>query len=63
MISAPDLITTAEACRLLGGIDRSTLIRWVGEGVIEARKLSGVTNTYLFARADVERLAAEKATA
>jgi predicted site-specific integrase-resolvase len=59
MATPPDEITTAEACEILGGIDRSTLIRWKDEGKITpTRKLPGQTSTYLWGRSDVEALAA-----
>lgn len=61
MASTPDFITTAEACDMLGGINRSTLKRWVDAGVITpVRKLPGDTGAYLFHLADIEHLAAEK---
>jgi excisionase family DNA binding protein len=64
MASPDDLITTAEACVILGGINRSTLIRWVEEGKIAAaQKLPGQTSTYLFRRIVVEMLAADQAKA
>jgi predicted site-specific integrase-resolvase len=52
-----------EACAILR-IDRATLIRWVAQGKLAARRLSDTSNgAYMFDRADVERLASEKATA
>jgi excisionase family DNA binding protein len=52
-----DLVTTIEACDILGGLDRSTLVRWIHAGRIEpARKLPGKTGSYLLRRADVENL-------
>lgn len=52
-----DLITTNEACDLLGGIDRSTLVRWIQSGrIAPAHKLPGKTGSYLLRRADVEGL-------
>lgn len=61
-------VTSAQACDLLGGIDRSTLNRWVQRGRIKpTRKLPGLRGAYLFRRSDVEalrdRLAAEEAKA
>ena len=56
-----DLLTSAEVCERLG-IDRSTLSRWVAAGRIRpATKLPGIRGAFLFARADVERIAAEVA--
>lgn len=53
-----DLIGSAEACSLLGDIDRSTLTRWVQLGRIEpAMRLPGPNGAYLFRRADIEALA------
>lgn len=64
-----DYLTTTEACKLLGGLDRSTLSRWVQLGKIEpADKLPvGPHGAFLFKREDVEalkaKLDAEKAQA
>jgi excisionase family DNA binding protein len=59
----PDPITTAEAAEILG-IHKATVIRWIEAGVItNSRKLAGATNTYLLDRAEIEKLAAEKAIA
>lgn len=61
-----DYVTTAEACQLLGGLDRSTLTRWVQLGKIKpAKRLSGGRHgLFLFARDDVlelrDRLAVER---
>jgi excisionase family DNA binding protein len=58
------VINTAEARDMLGGVDRSTLKRWVDDGKLRAlRKLPGETGGYLFDRAEVERFAAERAAA
>lgn len=55
-----DLIGSAEACELLGGIDRSTLSRWVAFGKLApAQQLPGRNGAFLFRRADVEALATE----
>jgi excisionase family DNA binding protein len=58
--STHDLLTTAQVADI-AGVDRSTVTRWVG-----ADKLTPAIRTpggaLLFARADVERLAAERAT-
>jgi len=57
-----DLIGSKEACRVLGDVNRSTLIRWVRDGLLTpATKLDGTNGAYLFHRADVERLARERA--
>lgn len=64
MESQPAIVNTAEACALLGGIDRSTLKRWVDAGrVTPVRKLPGETGGYLFHRAEIDRLVAEQAEA
>jgi len=56
-----DLVTTAEACVILGGLDRSTISRWVQIGKLKAdRKIHmGRNGAFLFDRAVVEALAAE----
>lgn len=57
----PDLIGSAEACRILR-VNNSTLTRWVAaESVKAAHKLPGKNGAYLFERADIERLAVERA--
>lgn len=59
----PDLIGSTEACRILS-IDKATLTRWVAAGTIQsAHKLPGRNGAYLFARADIEALQAERASA
>lgn len=61
MENSPAVISTNEACEILDGINRSTLKRWVDDGKLVAlRKLPGETGGYLFERAEVERLAAER---
>ncbi len=58
------VVNTGEACEMLGGVNRSTLKRWVDDGKITPlRKLPGWTGGYLFQRAEVERFAAERAEA
>jgi len=53
------LISSKEACELLG-IDRATLIRWVHRGKLAAaHKLPGSNGAYLFSYSTVARLAAE----
>jgi hypothetical protein len=55
-----DLIGSAEACGILGGIDRATLVRRVAAGKLAcAQKLPGQTGVYLFDRAEVLRHKAE----
>ena len=54
------LIGTAEAAQLLG-VDRSTLTRRVATGMLEpALTIPGYRGDFLFDRADIEALAAEK---
>jgi hypothetical protein len=55
----PDLIGTVETCELLGGIDRTTLLRRVARGELRASKLPGVTGPWMFDRAEVLRHKAE----
>lgn len=55
------LLTTAEACQVLGLNHRSSLTRYVAEGRIEAvQKLSGSTGAYLFDADEIERFRAER---
>lgn len=57
-----DLISAAEATAALGFKNRSSLTRLVQAGRIAPKfKGSGATGEQFFARADVERLAAERA--
>lgn len=59
---ATELIGSAEACRLLGHISRSTLTRWVESGQIAAAtKLPGKNGAFLFHRTDIEALAKQVA--
>jgi hypothetical protein len=55
-----DLIGSAEACRVLGDIDRSTLSRWVQLGKLKPamRVGDGKRAAFLFHRRDVEKYAA-----
>ena len=54
-----ELLTAAETCAELGGIDRSTLTRWVQSGrIAPARKLPGRTGAYLFDPTEVQRVKA-----
>ena len=58
----PDWITASDAADDLG-IERSTLALWAREGKITPlMKLPGIRGAYVFARADVERLAQERAS-
>jgi len=55
-----ELIGSDEASVRLG-IDRSTLTRWITAGKITpALQMPGPTGAFLFTRADVERLAADR---
>lgn len=58
------LITTAQACEVLGGLHPSTINRWVQLGKITpAQKLPGARGANLFRLRDIERLAARLAKA
>lgn len=53
-----DLITTAQACEVLGGMHPSTINRWVQMGKLApAHKLPGARGANLFRRRDIEKLA------
>jgi predicted site-specific integrase-resolvase len=55
-----ELIGTAESARILE-IDKTTLTRWVADGrVVPAVKLPTTNGAFLFARADIEALAAAR---
>lgn len=57
------LIGSAEACRILE-IHPATLLRWIeNDKLTPAHKLPAKNGAYLFNRADVERLAIERAEA
>jgi predicted site-specific integrase-resolvase len=59
--SHTDLIGSSESCRILE-IDKSTLSRWVADGVITpASKMPGRNGAYVFHRRDVEALRDERA--
>lgn len=61
VMPSPPLIGTAEAAHLLG-VSRSTITRWADTGYLpNAARLDGRTGAYMFERADVERLAQERA--
>ena len=58
----PDWMTASDAADDLG-IGRSTRALWAREGKITPlMKLPGIRGAYVFARADVERLAQERAS-
>ena len=55
-----DLIGSAEACAILGGIDRATLTRRIARGEIKTvAKLPGASGIWVFDRAEVLRHKAE----
>lgn len=59
MTTPEDLVGSRDACAALG-IDRSTLVRWVRAGkLVPARRISA-GGAYLFDRAKVDALAAER---
>lgn len=56
-----DVIGSSEATQILN-VDKSTLSRWVASGLISPLKqFPGRTGAMVFRRADVEKLAAERA--
>lgn len=58
---SPDQIFSEEACRILG-ISRATLTRWVARGDLKAAGRLAVANgAFYFDRAEVERVAANRA--
>ena len=60
MANPEPLLTSAEACDILG-VDRSTLTRWITRGQIEAaQKLPSRTGAWLFTRAEIERARREQ---
>jgi hypothetical protein len=55
-----ELLSTSEACSLLGNIEKATLTRWVREGHLDYRyKGSKKNSAYLFDRDVVEQFAAD----
>lgn len=57
-----ELIGSSEVCRILQ-INPSTVGRWVESGrLTPAHKLPGRNGAYLFHRADIDAIAAERAT-
>lgn len=54
----PDLLSTVEAAAIIG-VERSTLSRWIDSGrIAPALKLPGINGAHLFARSEVDRVAA-----
>lgn len=53
------MIGTAEAARLLK-VDRATVTRWAKAGKLAATKFPGRNAPYLFTRASVRHLAAQR---
>ena len=61
--TSDDLIGSKDACRILN-VDRATLVRWVWAGELTpAMKLPSKNGAYLFARADIDTLAASREVA
>ncbi|MEX3644500.1 helix-turn-helix domain-containing protein [Mycolicibacterium porcinum] len=61
METGSEFVGSSESCKILD-IHPVTLTRWVGSGVLTpAHKLPGKNGAYLFRRADIEALAAERA--
>jgi predicted site-specific integrase-resolvase len=57
-----DLLTTKQACEMLGGIDKATLLRWHKNGVITpAYEPPTANGALLWAKVDIEALAAARA--
>ena len=60
MTTPTEWIGSAEACQILD-VDRSTLVRMVKSGRLTAEtKMPGASGAYVFARSDVEALAAQR---
>jgi predicted site-specific integrase-resolvase len=58
-----EYVGSKEASEILD-VDRVTFLRWVAKGLVEpVHELAGLRGAKLFLRADVEKLAAEKASA
>lgn len=55
------VIGTTEAATLLG-VDRATVTRWARTGKVEAHKMPGRNAPWLFGRASVAHLAAQRRT-
>ena len=61
-VTSGELVNTGEALAILGQASPSTITRLVRSGQLTpAMKLPGLRGAYLFNRADVEALAAERA--
>ena len=57
-----DLLTTKQACEMLGGIDKATLLRWHKNGVITPAYEPPTSNgALLWAKGDIERLVKSRA--
>ena len=57
-----DLLTTKQACEMLGGIDKATLLRWSKNGIITpAYEPPTANGALLWAKVDIEVLAAARA--
>ncbi len=58
-----DIIGSTEACTILN-IDKATISRWVAAGrITPGAKLPRKNGAFLFARADIDALATERASA
>ena len=58
-----DIIGSTEACTILN-IDKATISRWVAAGrITPVAKLPRKNGAFLFARADIDTLATERASA
>ena len=56
----PELIGSGEVCRLLN-VNQATVSRWVkAEVLAPVHQFPGKNGAYLFSRADVEQLAADR---
>lgn len=55
-----DLVTAAEVAERFS-IDRTTLLRWIGEGRIAVHRRIGVKGAYIFQQTEVDRVASELA--
>jgi hypothetical protein len=52
-----DLISTRQACHLLGDIDKTTLLDWVHQGKIRVAHKGPKNSGYLFDRGYIEKFA------
>ena len=61
-VDTTGMVNTTEALAILGQASPSTIARYVQAGKLTpAYKLPGLRGAYIFTRADVEALAAERA--